>query len=135
LAGNFGFEVDDELSIGGKLGYLVTPATLLYGTVGYSRIELSDAFVSGNIGPFGGAIRVASSNSIDGFFLGGGVETKITNNISLKLDYRYTNGDSEGITLLPDVLPIANQFVRAEIDPDIQTVRMSLDYRFNFGGE
>ena len=135
VTANVGFGLDNELSIGGRLGYLVTPATLIYGSIGYSRIELDDARLSVNIdglGSFG--TRVASSGAIDGFFLGGGIETKITDNISLKLDYRYTNGDSEQITLLPDVLPQANDFVRAEIDPDIQTVRMSLDYRFNFGG-
>jgi outer membrane immunogenic protein len=90
--------------------------------------------LSVNLGGGSFGTRVASSGSIDGFFLGAGIETKITDNISLKLDYRYTNGDSEQITLLPDILPEANDFVRAEIDPDIQTVRMSLDYRFNFGG-
>ncbi len=135
ITANVGFGLDNELSIGGRLGYLVTPATLIYGSIGYSRIELDDARLSVNVdglGSFG--TRVASSGAIDGFFLGGGIETKITDNISLKLDYRYTNGDSEQITLLPDVLPEANDFVRAEIDPDIQTVRLSLDYRFNFGG-
>jgi outer membrane immunogenic protein len=135
VTANVGFGLDNELSVGGRLGYLVTPATLIYGSVGYSRIELDDARLRVNIdglGSFG--TRVASSGSIDGFFLGAGIETKVTDNISLKLDYRYTNGDSEQITLLPDILPEANDFVRAEIDPDIQTVRMSLDYRFNFGG-
>ena len=135
ITANVGFGLDNELSVGGRLGYLVTPATLIYGSIGYSRIELDDARLSVNVdglGSFG--TRVASSGAIDGFFLGGGIETKITDNISLKLDYRYTNGDSEQITLLPDVLPEANDFVRAEIDPDIQTVRLSLDYRFNFGG-
>lgn len=135
ITANLGFGLDNELSIGGRLGYLVTPQTLIYGSIGYSRIELDDAQLSVNFGGLGGfGTRVASSGAIDGFFLGGGIETKITDNVSLKLDYRYTNGDSEQITLLPDVLPEANNFVRAEIDPDIQTVRMSLDYRFNFGG-
>jgi outer membrane immunogenic protein len=135
ITANVGFGLDNELSVGGRLGYLVTPATLIYGSAGYSRIELDDARFGLNIDrvlSFG--TRVASSSSIDGFFLGGGIETKLTDSISLKLDYRYTNGGSEQITLLPDVFPDANQFVRAEIDPDIQTVRMSLDYRFNFGG-
>jgi outer membrane immunogenic protein len=134
ITANVGFGLDNELSVGGRLGYLVTPATLIYGSIGYSRIELDDARLSVNFGPGSFGTRVASSGAIDGFFLGGGIETKITDNISLKLDYRYTNGDSEQITLLPDVLPEANDFVRAEIDPDIQTVRLSLDYRFNFGG-
>jgi outer membrane immunogenic protein len=133
VAANVGFGLDNELSIGGRLGYLVTPATLIYGSIGYSRIELDDARLSATVGLGSFGTRLASSGAIDGFFLGGGIETKITDNISLKLDYRYTNGDSEQITLLPDVLPQANDFVRAEIDPDIQTIRMSLDYRFNFG--
>ncbi len=135
ITANFGFGLDNELSVGGRLGYLLTPATLIYGSAGYSRIELDDARFGINFGGPGFGVRVASSGAIDGIFLGGGVETKISDNISFKIDYRYTDGDSEQITLLPDLGGgIANQFVRAEIDPDIQTVRMSLDYRFNFGG-
>lgn len=133
LSANLGFGIDNEFSVGGRLGYLVTPATLVYGSAGYSRIELDDARLGGDIFGNSFTLRVASSDAIDAFFVGGGIETKINDNISLKLDYRYTNGDSEKITLLPDVLPQANDFVRAEIDPDIQTVRLSLDYRFNFG--
>jgi outer membrane immunogenic protein len=132
LSANLGFGINNELSIGGRLGYLVTPATLIYGSAGYSRLELDDARLGGNIFGNSFTLRVASSDAINAFFVGGGVETKINDSISLKLDYRYTNGDSEKITLLPDVFPQANDIVRAEVDPDIQTVRLSLDYRFNF---
>jgi opacity protein-like surface antigen len=60
---------------------------------------------------------------------------KLTDAISLKGEYRYTDVDSSNITLLPDVFPVVNDLISAELDPDIQTVRLSLSYRFGLGRE
>lgn len=132
LSGRIGFSIDDEFSIGGRLGYLVTPATLVFGTLGYSRTDMEDTVLSGSIGPSSGSLRVSDNGSFDGFFLGAGFETKLTDNFSFKAEYRYTNNDGETTPLLPDAgLPIGD-IVQAELDPDIQTLRLSLGYRFNF---
>jgi outer membrane immunogenic protein len=134
---NVGFSIDDELSVGARFGYLVTPATLVFGSVGYSHTSLDDTMASGSIGPISGSLRLADNGSFDGVFLGAGFETKLSDNFSFKAEYRYTNSSSERISLLPGIefAPgvTANDFVRAELDPDIQTLRLSLDYRFDFG--
>ncbi len=75
---------------------------------------------------------LASVDDLSGPFLGGGVEIKLTDAISLKGEYRYTNLDSEDVTLLPGLAPGIDSFVSAELDPTIQTARATLNYRFNW---
>jgi outer membrane immunogenic protein len=132
LSARIGFGIDDEFSIGGRLGYLVTPATLVFGTIGYSRTDLDDTVLGASLlgNPF--SVRLADNGSFDGIFLGAGFETKLSDNFSFKAEYRYTNNGSEATPLLPGLgLPV-DELVRAELDPDIQTLRLSLGYRFNF---
>jgi len=66
------------------------------------------------------------------------VGMKALKQVSLKGEYRYLFADGDQIDLLPGVTlgPFtANDFVSAELSPDIQSVRLSLDYRFNFAGQ
>lgn len=81
------FDVDHHFSwsVGGRLGALVTPTTLLYGTGGYTQAE----FEANNI-----------TDNADGFFVGGGVETVLRDNWTLKLEYRFQDfGDNDGADL------------------------------------
>ena len=48
-----------------------------------------------------GSVTLASVGDFDGYFIGGGAEMKITKAISIKGEYRYTDLNSEVITLLP----------------------------------
>ncbi|MEE9586731.1 MAG: hypothetical protein V3V97_01725, partial [Hyphomicrobiaceae bacterium] len=70
-----------------------------------------------------------------GWFLGGGVETKLTESISLKAEYRYTSLDSEKVQILPKLVPQINDFVKADLEPTVQTGRIALVYRFNWHRE
>lgn len=63
-----------------RAGYLVTPKTLAYVRGGYSN-----TLVGANIGNFHG------SDDRDGWLLGGGVERKLTDKVSARLEYRYTD--------------------------------------------
>ncbi len=137
ISGSLSYKIEDQFSVGGRAGYLVTPATLVFGTLGYTHLSLSDTVVAGEIDGIGaGSFVLAKNGSFDGFFLGAGFETKLTDRLSLKAEYRYVFADSDAISLLPglDLGGVtANDFVTAELDPDIQSVRLSLDYRFDFG--
>jgi len=135
IRGRIGFDIRDELSVGARLGYLVTPNALVFGTVGYSWIDVSDTVLSASAGDESLSLTLADNGSFSGWFLGAGVEAKLTDSISLKAEYRYTNTDGDAIRLLPGVLPEINELVRTELDPDIQTIRLSLDYRFGFARE
>jgi outer membrane immunogenic protein len=138
LSGSLSYEIENEWSIGARAGYLVTPSTLFFGTVGYSHLSLSDTVIAGTIDGIGsGSFVLADNGSFGGVFLGAGIETKLSENLSLKAEYRYLFARSERIDLLPGIDlggASANDFVNAELSPDIQSMRLSLDYRFNFGG-
>ncbi|HVJ00144.1 MAG TPA: outer membrane beta-barrel protein [Sphingomonas sp.] len=73
-----------------RAGYLVTPSTLLYVRGGYSN-----ARVRTTIGTDAGD-RSSSANR-DGWMLGGGAERMITDHVSARLEYRYSDlGEGRG---------------------------------------
>jgi outer membrane immunogenic protein len=67
-----------------RAGYLVTPKTLVYVRGGYSN-----ALVGAAIQTPTGFIR--ASDDRDGWLLGGGVERKLTDKISARVEYRYSD--------------------------------------------
>lgn len=73
-----------------RAGYLTTPATLLYVRGGYSN-----ARVRTTIGTDAG--DRSSSAHRDGWMIGGGAERMITDHVSARLEYRYTDlGEGPG---------------------------------------
>ena len=139
VSGSLSYEIEDEWSIGARAGYLVTPSTLMFTSVGYSRLSLSDTVIQGSLGGGpAGSFVLADNGTFGGVFIGSGIEMKLSDRLSLKGEYRYLFANGDDINLLPGVtfgLFTANDLVSAELSPDIQSVRLSLDYRFNFGGE
>jgi outer membrane immunogenic protein len=67
-----------------RAGYLVTPATLVYVRGGYSN-ALVDAAANTSAG------YIHGSDDRDGWTLGGGVERKLTDKISARIEYRYAD--------------------------------------------
>jgi outer membrane immunogenic protein len=105
-----GADIDHDYSwsVGGRLGFLTSPSTLVYGTAGYTRAEFD---VSG-----------LGSETFDGYFVGAGIETFLRDNWTLKLEYRYSDFGSETVF---DV-----GFLSVELDPSIHTARLVLSYKF-----
>lgn len=125
------FKIENQLSIGGRLGYLIAPTTLFFSTFGYAHAESSDIKANLNLGGGSGGGTLAGVGSFNGYFLGGGVETLISNGFSIKAEYRYTSLQAESLDILPG--SGANEFVTGSIKPQIQTGRVSLNYRFGDG--
>ena len=123
---NVRFNIENQLSIGGRFGYLVSPATLFFTTFGYAHVETSDITASGDPGFSGTLGRLGTFN---GYFIGGGVETLLSNGFSVKAEYRYTSLRTEAIGLPSDV----DSGESLTIKPQIQTARLSLNYRFGDG--
>jgi outer membrane immunogenic protein len=98
-------------AIGARLGYLVTPSTLLYATGGYTQADL-------DAGPLG-------SKSFDGYFVGGGVETFLGQSWTLKLEYRFSQFAEETILDEPDI--------KADLEPSMHTARLVLSYKLGYG--
>ena len=106
--------IDHEYSwaIGGRLGFLTNPSTLVYGTAGYTQAEFDY---------FG-----AYSKTFDGYFVGAGIESFLRDNWTLKLEYRFSQFNSETLD--------SGYFgpVRLSLDsePSMHTARLVLSYRF-----
>jgi outer membrane immunogenic protein len=88
---------DTVWTIGGRLGFLATERILIYGLAGYSQLNL-DGELSAQFGD--PAVRTAPAHigmNIDkwvgGYTVGGGIEAKLEQRVSLKLEYRYSAFD------------------------------------------
>ena len=79
------FTVDPKYSVDltARAGYLVNPQTLLYVRGGYTNARIRTT-ISDAAGPR------SASESEDGWLVGGGVERKVSQNVSARLEYRYS---------------------------------------------
>lgn len=125
-----------------RAGYLVTDSALLYATGGFAYGEVDYRF--GTNSPAVTAAFPAFVNSDEdewGYSVGGGMEVKVTQNISFGAEYLYTNlGDGNSSTRLnggpfdgSGTAVIPGQFTdfRSSGDFDFHTVTAKLSYRFN----
>ncbi len=105
--------VDWMAEVRGRAGVLVTPKTLLFGMAGYAWADM-DLPVTGA----GGGSR---SEVFDGWQFGGGVEHKFDGIWSTRLDYLYTNLDSDSVAYLGQSVTY---------DPDMHAMRSGIIYKF-----
>jgi outer membrane immunogenic protein len=144
-------ESDWSFSIGGRLGVLTGPRTMIYGLAAYTHMKVSGSatFQASDILGFIPALNAptnlttALADSLNGVTLGGGVETKLGHSWSLKLEYRYTHLEGEGsqasqtnlqCCLTVGALGLARRIqdqVRADTDLDLHSVRAVVSYRLN----
>ena len=111
---NFGFlslPVDHRYSasIGGRIGYLMTPSTLWYLSGGYSRARF-DYLLLGNF-------------DFDGIFAGAGIEKRFASNLSMRAEYRYAHYFTETLFDLCGCGSFEGQ-------ADVHTARVTLVYSF-----
>jgi outer membrane immunogenic protein len=115
-------------SIGGRLGYLASPGTLLFVSGGFTQVSMSNLKLTVS-GPIEATTSVTVPN-FSGGFVGAGAETKLTEHISLRGEYRFTDFGS-GQLGLPTINGMnLNDFVSARVSPTMQDTRVSLNYRF-----
>jgi outer membrane immunogenic protein len=98
-----------------RLGWLASPATLVYAVGGYTgeAVNTNAAAFAG-----GAAANFSSYNVLSGWTVGPGIEARIADGWSTKLEYRYSEYGTQ--TLLPGVT----------IQPSTHTVRLGLAYKF-----
>jgi outer membrane immunogenic protein len=78
-----------SFDVGARAGYLVTDKALVYVRGGYVNTRVRTA-LDGLNGP------VTASENLDGWQLGGGLEYAITDRISARAEYRYSDLGSNG---------------------------------------
>ena len=129
--------VDQKLewfgTVRGRAGVLVTPRVLLYATGGlaYGSIKTTGTFAG--VTPAGVAIGSVASNSDVrvGWTVGAGVEGKLTQNWSAKLEYLYMDLDSfraGSFTLAP------GSTIRGDVDSHFRDHILRAGLNYTFGG-
>ena len=93
--------IEDSAAVGLRFGYLATPDTLLYlsGGLAATKVKTSSTFrqagsvadSNGNFGTYSQETTASSQGWEKGRFLGAGLQTMLSSNISFKVEYRYTD--------------------------------------------
>jgi outer membrane immunogenic protein len=124
-------EVDNSWTVGGRLGFLATPETLVYGLIGWTHADLnvSGTYATDIVG--GTPVSFSSEEDMDSVTIGAGVETMIGRGVSLKLEYRYTDLDGlSEATVLDGIGGVGSEGVAVtDVDTDLHTIRAVLTWR------
>jgi outer membrane immunogenic protein len=76
------FQIDWTEALRGRVGYLLTPTTMLYGAVGWLTTGISTSSLVNN------AVTVPSQR-VNALEVGGGAETALTDHWAARFDYQY----------------------------------------------
>jgi outer membrane immunogenic protein len=119
-------------SVRGRIGYLLSPTILAYGTGGLavqqSEIGASCVTVSATAGNWCVANRTDSTKKLMmGWTLGGGVEVQAAKNWLVRLEYRYSDYGSREATLFGGA-PVDQ--VQMKLDSKSQDIMLGVAYKF-----
>jgi outer membrane immunogenic protein len=127
-------------SIRGRLGFLVTPSVLVYGTggVAFGSVSGSFGYSAHEIDGFGFASATGGgswSTTRTGATGGAGVEALITQSLTLRLEYRYTDLGrfSETVpisTVCAGTCSSPSSAASISLHPTFQAVRVGVGYNF-----
>jgi len=81
-----------DLYVGGRLGFLAGPRTLIYAKAGYTNAQFITDYDSPATTP---ALSFRQRDNYDGWRLGAGAEFKLTDKVFAKAEYRYSNYGSQ----------------------------------------
>lgn len=124
LRGDGELEMDYMWTIGGRIGYLPTPDTLVYILAGYTQAEFDDPSITLS---YGGESETfgTSLDTFSGWTVGVGMETRLDSNWGLKLEYRFTQlNDEELFSVVCYYCELS-----ADLEPSIHTGRVVVTYR------
>lgn len=81
-----------DLYVGGRLGFVANPRTLIYAKAGYTNAQFITDYDSPATTP---ALSFRQRDNYDGWRLGAGAEFKVTDKVFAKAEYRYSNYGSQ----------------------------------------
>lgn len=113
--------VSDTWAVGGRIGLIAMPSTMVHVNGGYTRTELEIT------SPFGHL-----DEHHDGWFIGTGVVQHMREGLALTFDYRYSDFGSENYFTDTFVDPVDGLCCSETIDIDHSehAIRVGLSYRF-----
>jgi outer membrane immunogenic protein len=115
-----------------RIGYLMTPATLVYFTGGGAWGQVNYSATAANEPPSSYIATSSFSKTVPGYVLGGGLEYQFWNNWSLRGEYLYYHLNSSTTALGTEITGNFPAFSSTFkwTDTEIQTVRAGLSYKF-----
>lgn len=117
-----GLTITRAWAVGGRLGYLVTPRVMVFGTAGYTQAH----FRNDGWWDIDYLERGRNSQNFSGYFFGGGVEVLLRSNFYLRGELRYSDFGKE-ITNSYDYGGGVSYVDRE--DPEIFTARLGIVYK------
>ena len=147
------FRMGDNWSVGGRAGFAASSNVLLFASAGYTQAKIgltANSSVYQTSEKVSGAASAAAITKLvdlkpvsaskwkEGFYVGGGFEAKLTQAISLKAEYRFSDFGSYSVSNTEDV-PVGNAAYALDVPVDttvsaknIQShaLRVSVAYRF-----
>lgn len=131
-------------TVRGRLGYLVTPSFMIFGSGGFAYGGVSTTLdivqVRENANQRGGLVGLGNGNSSNtqvGWTAGGGIEYMFMSNWSAKIEYLYYDLGNKSINANYSLLqtnsrPLYVLNSQANIRSNGNVVRAGLNYHFNF---
>ena len=126
-------KMDNYATLAGRVGYLAQPNTLVYGLAGVAMGKVDFAYSQ----PGSAATTVTSGGQKNrfGYVIGFGVENKVTEQVSIGLEYTYVNMGSNDFqaTLTGGPFSAAAPSTTArgtDRDFDFGQVQLKMNYRF-----
>ncbi|HVJ77246.1 MAG TPA: cellulose biosynthesis protein BcsS [Hyphomicrobium sp.] len=117
-------QIDRGWSVGGRAGFLLNDRTLLFATAGYTQAHFqNDGWWDIDNGS--SILHGAHSKTFGGYFVGGGLESRLTDNFYLRGEVRYSDY-SRKVTNAGSFA--GTDYVDAEV-PSLITGRVSLVYK------
>ena len=114
--------VDDSWAVGARLGLIRSCCTMWYATAGYAQAKFELKDTSG-----GSWFDEDATTTLKGWFVGGGVEQQLRDNLFLKAEYRYTDYGSEKL--------YASEYETLDVDTNVHSVRLGVNWKVDlFGG-
>jgi outer membrane immunogenic protein len=121
-------------SIGGRLGFLSSPSTLLYLSTGWTQVSFDRDI---HFSWYGTPHRLSLDNERDGWFIGAGMETQLGwlhPGLSLRGEYRFTRLDDDNrrhnLEGAGDCYDLCTRRLELDHDVDVHSVRVVLAYKF-----
>lgn len=122
ISGGFteGFSLEHKTTwaIGGRLGMLVRPETLVYVNGGYTRADIEMVGLNGQ-----GRLE----EDMSGWFVGGGLVHHLRDGLGLTVEYRYSDFGEETFGVSNDLPCCYEAF---DVDASNHAIRVGLTYRF-----
>jgi outer membrane immunogenic protein len=109
-----------DIYVGARVGYKVTPSTMLYAKGGYTNARYN--FIGSD-----GTTNYKENLDTDGWRVGAGVEQKLGSNAFAKVEYRYSNYSKGEIDFEATGIADSDRF---DIDTDRHQVMAGVGWRF-----